>query len=503
MKSERLFRILGLVDEDLIDAAEVPAPRRRQGWKPIAAIAACLVLVLGIGWGAGFLRTGKNSSDATGGGGGHDAGTVFMSYGGPVLPLTAEEAAEGVTAERNITWDFTPTAYADGSPRQWGAAVTDGYVLSNGTEEDVTLSALYPFTGSLRDLESLTPEIAVDGGTVRPELLAGAYPGGFTHGGGDPEETLNLEQLNSWEQYKDLLSGGAYQDRALAPYAETGISVVVYEFSDFAAPHEEYPAATQAAAFDMDEAETTILTYGFNGGEYREGWRRFSYFVPNGVQREKDWKLLIFIGQEPESYTLQGYQDGGCDEGEEIDGVSCSVTRRETTLDEILYEICQYDRTRYSGEDDIPVDYLFRGAMELLMDSGPLASGGSADRYDTGMLDEVISDALAVTRVMYLRFDVTIPAGGTAEVSARLWKQPSHDFYCSGSENVGIQGYDMVTRLGSVLDFTRQTAALVNAEALEIVRQSFGFDPEAGIFEVELDMDQEHYYLELRVRKEE
>ena len=505
MKSERLFRILGLVDEDLIAGAEAVAPKKQRNWRLILTSAACLALVLGIGAGQLLPRVGggNSGSSAGAGGGGHDGGTVFMSYGGPVFPLTVAEAAEGVTAERRVVWDFSPITYADGSPRQWGVTATDGYVLTNNTDQDVTLKALYPFTGSLRDLERLSPEIAVDGASIGTELSVGAYPGGFTHAGGNPEETYNLHELNSWEQYKALLSGGAYQDRALTPYSPADIPVVVYEFSDFAAPHEEYQAATQAIGFGLDEAETTVLTYGFNGGSFREGWRQYSYFVPDGMRREPELKVLIFIGKEPESYTLQGYQDGGCDPGEEIDGVSCTVTRREAVLDEIIYEICQYDRTRYSGDGDTPVDFLFRGTMEMLTDYGLLAPGGGMDRYDMGRLDDVISDTLGVTRVMYLRFDVAIPAGGTAEVSARLWKQPSHDFFCSGSENVGIQGYDMVTRLGSVLDFTRQTAALANAEAMEIVRQSFGFDPEAGIFEVELDPDQEHYYMELRVMKKE
>ena len=502
MRSERLFRILGLVDQDLIDGAEAPVSKRRRGWRPMAAIAACLVLALGAGWGAGVLRMGGNSSDTAGGESGHDAGTVFMSYGGPVFPLTAREAAEGVTAEREIAWDFAPTAYDDGSPRQWGAAVTDRYVFTNPTDQDVTLAALYPFTASLWDLERLTPEIALDGAAVQAELCPGAYPGGFTHAGGDPEATLNLDELNSWEQYKALLSGGDYQDRALTPYVPTDIPVTVYQFSDFAAPLGEYPAATQAVSFDLDDGSTTILTYGFNGGEYQEGWRRYSYFVPNGTPGRPETKMLIVLGEDLEDCTLQGYQDGGCDPGEEIDGVSCTVTRRESTLDEVLYEICRFDQAWYLDDEDIPGDLLFRGVMELLTDSGPLAPGGSVDRYDTGMLDEVIVDALAVTRVMYLRFDVTVPAGGTAEVSARLWKQPSHDFICSGGENAGIQGYDLVTRLGSVLDFTRQTAALVNAEAVELVRQNFGFDPAAGVTQVELDPAEERYYLEIRVREE-
>ena len=79
-----------------------------------------------------------------------------------------------------------------------------------------------------------------------------------------------------------------------------------------------------------------------------------------------------------------------------------------------------------------------------------------------------------------------------------FWKAPSYDFGCSGSENEGLQGYDLVTRLGSSLNFTRQSAALVNLENVEIIGQNFGFEPDGGVTSVELDLEQERYYLEIR-----
>ena len=41
--------------------------------------------------------------------------------------------------------------------------------------------------------------------------------------------------------------------------------MTVYQFTDFAAPHEEYNAATQAVTFTTDPEATTVLSYGFNG----------------------------------------------------------------------------------------------------------------------------------------------------------------------------------------------------------------------------------------------
>ena len=53
-------------------------------------------------------------------------------------------------------------------------------------------------------------------------------------------------------------------------------------------------------------------------------------------------------------------------------------------------------------------------------------------------------------------------------------------------------------RLGSALTFTGQSAVLEDREQIEIVRQNFGFEPESGIRTVELNPEEEHYYLAVR-----
>ena len=93
---------------------------------------------------------------------------------------------------------------------------------------------------------------------------------------------------------------------------------------------------------------------------------------------------------------------------------------------------------------------------------------------------------------------MTVPVGSEVNITFTLWKEPSFDYGCSGSENVGLQGYDFVTRLGSTLDFTSQTASLTNADSIEVTSQNFGFDLENDVTEVTLDLAQEHYYLEIR-----
>lgn len=523
MKRERLFQILGLVDDDLIEEA-VPASsaaafKRRAATRRLLGLAACLVLICGLGL---WLRSGGAMNGVSGGadgmapgagsgGSGHSEGTVFMSYAGPAFPLTALEETSGLTAERTLTWDFAPGAYADGEPRQWGAEVTDRYVLSNPGSEDVTVTALYPFAGNFDSLARVRPSVSVGGAAAEAALYAGPYAGGFSsaYGEEDPDhDTLNLAGLNSWEEYRTLLESGTYRDQALGEYPVLDVPVTVYHFSNFAAPHEKYQAATQAVTFTIDPEATEILCCGFNGQSWDDetGWRQYSYFVPDGVRRESATKALVVLGEDIGDYTLQGYKDGGCEAGEEVDGVSCAVTREETTLDAVLDRLCREYRTFYTQGraldqentfDSVPFS-MYRGAVAELLTQYGILSDQPMDRYADGRLDDILSEALFHQRVLYLALPVTVPAGGSVTVNCTFWKEPSYDFYCSGSENAGLQGYDLVTQLGSTLEFTCQTAALENAEGIEIVRQNLGFDLKSGITAVELAPEQKYYYLEIR-----
>jgi len=44
----------------------------------------------------------------------------------------------------------------------------------------------------------------------------------------------------------------------------------------------------------------------------------------------------------------------------------------------------------------------------------------------------------------------------------------SRDFYGAGSENLGVSGYDMVTTLGSNLEFSGMTASITGAQWIDL-----------------------------------
>ena len=207
------------------------------------------------------------------------------------------------------------------------------------------------------------------------------------------------------------------------------------------------------------------------------------------------------LGDDIGEYTLGAYVNGACEK--KMVNAGGTVTRYETTLGEILATAAKqylgHYRSVNSGENadilsTIPEDAFVGLAAELLCDCGML-SNAPVMRYDTGMLEEMFGDSLYVGRVMYLTFDVTLSAGGSADIVAEMVKEASTDFRGASKYR---NGYDMVTRLGSSLTFTGQTASVSNTQYIEVLRQNFGFDLENGITEVELDLAQEHYYLEIR-----
>ena len=103
-------------------------------------------------------------------------------------------------------------------------------------------------------------------------------------------------------------------------------------------------------------------------------------------------------------------------------------------------------------------------------------------------------------RVMYAAFDVTIPAHGSVTVSASMHKEASCDYI---GKKKNVDGYDLATQLGSTLALTEQRASVSNTEEIRIVDNNFGFDLDAGITQVTLDPEVEHYWMQVEKIREE
>ena len=260
--------------------------------------------------------------------------------------------------------------------------------------------------------------------------------------------------------------------------------------------------------FNIDYDKTTILTYGFNSVhmDINSGYCARGTSIPQPSYPEYGQSAyLIVLGEDIGEYELKAYTNGACDK--EMKNAGGTVLRYESTLGDIfstvagLYYDIMVEQTSYEGEtrflSGVSKEEFTGLAAEMMCSYGPL-SEDITNRYSAGELEEIMSDTYAVRRIIYLSIPVTIPANGSIAVSACMEKLASVVFT---GKNTGRRGYDMVTGLGSNVSFTKQTAMISNTEAIEIIEQNFGFDPENGITVVELDLTEPHYYLEVRKKE--
>lgn len=444
MKAQRLFELIGLVDEDLVENALKPPVRRRF---PLAA-AACLVLcalslplLSGIFSPKGAQMESAPAAPEAEAPSAPAEGFSFLSYSGPILPLILPEVT-GLDVSRDLTLSIADHA----------AEVTDRYLFTNNSGHDISLTALYPVCGSLSALDQILPVLTVNGAAAESTLHAGQYAGSFVSAYGSDDDTRrdNLLQPSSWDHYDKLLQDKDDAGYALVPMANLNDRVTVYEFSEFVT-RTDYDAATLAVEFEIDPDATTVMTYGFNGGTWDGSWRQYDFFVPNGIRRDISPKLLILRGEDLESYQLAGYTDGSCEEP--LTGLSCRVERYESDMGTVLERLCQtYLDKHASGIDisgilrsdpaNIPPELFVRCAAEILTEYGVL-SESAAERYEFGRLDEVIHEALIMERIFYTVFEVSLPAGESLSVALDSRKAESFNF--PGTKRSGITGYDLLT----------------------------------------------------------
>lgn len=512
MTRETLYdAITEVKDELIVEAVEARPVKNQARWLKFGAIAAAAALVVGLG--AGVIP--RLSIGGNDGGSGHGAGSpAYMSYAGPVFPLTTVEGGEGLTAERTVTYDFQH--WMDGTfQRPYGGLPTrDTYILTNPTGEDREVTLLYPFVSNLYALSDDLPELTADGETLNADLLTGQYS---RLGGGRSGGLPSMSDMESWTEYQSLLSDGRYQSGALGEWPDLShIPVTVYEITDpWVAEDAGGSNPHIHAALELDYSKTRVLAYGFNGGSYdREGGTmRLSFSAPQppapdssidpGFYEAERARLhhIIVIGEPVTDFQLLGAYDGAPDStnymkwGTEI---GANARQYETDLEAALRATAErmYSEYSWNGGGGRPDFALYFGMMkDSLLDTGILIDDPE-ERYDLYHPEDL--NFAAIERVFYLKARLTVPAGESVTVEASFLKKASFDYYCASSKDKDVCGYDLVTGLGTNLSFTAQTASAVNTDGVEIVRQNFGFDWENGINTVTLDQAEEHYYLEVR-----
>lgn len=472
----------------------------------LTAIAAVLALVVGVfvpklggkTGGSGVDGMGENESEVL----------SFMSYAGPILPLTA--TGGGITAVRDVRLDFSPwqevwysvdemlAEYPQDMPEvdlqeaettlnelypkggyyktSTDIIATDRYTLKASGESTL----IYPFVSSIRNASKLIPTLRLNDAPLDTKLYAG--------------EVVMAENgyssPSSWTDYKLALEDGSYLSAAFS--ADTAIletAAVVYRLQNVASPpvSEANKNPTIALNFGFNPEKTNVLSYGFNGAsvDYESGiMSRSSAAVYGGDER-----LLLVIGEDIGEIEIAGYRNGNCEAGNELDGISGTIIREETTVGAIMAEalggmLSEYFEPELQASNEL-----------ILQETCRLVSESYATNMD---IESIVTSAIGLDRVFYLAANVSLSDGDVLE--ATMIKEANFDFNCSDSGRQSSE-FELLTGLGSSIEFTEISAELLNLEGLEILEQNMGFAPEGGIFRVSLEPKNESYYIIVKSKK--
>ncbi|MBR1740784.1 MAG: hypothetical protein IJ733_02735 [Lachnospiraceae bacterium] len=552
MRKNDLIDAIGELNEELVERvnllrqgeAQANAARKKRirNWIIRMTVAvACLGLIMaGIRWRMTYyinrgLGSGTGSEDRK--------GAFYMSYEGPVFPLSLMGADSEITAERSLTFDFSPYISpsnageeksieddsVDGDSYESESIITDSYLLrltegKKGSEAKKVICS-YPFAASLSSALEKKPVIRVNEREVETELHIGPVFITFENTeNGKEREGTDVSEPSSWKAYQAVIEAG-YQGEAFDAFPDLSMPVTVYEVKNmYGESSGEAEAPTLNLEYRLNRKKTKILSYGFNGFN-----RNFeseplaeesrSVFIEGGGSA-----YVIVLGEDIRDYKLLAYTDGGCEE--RMENAGGDVIRYETTLGEILARFAEeewkekaneiekekafeqedsggYQQSRVTGEilSAISKEDFYHLTAELLAEKYGLVSKDSEmeDQTLDGFLEDIFSFTESSSRIMYLTFEVPVSGENAALVSASMVKEASIDYRDARTGgDAERNGYDMVTTLGSNLNFSKQCASVSHTEAVEIFSQDFGFDLEKGVTEVELDLKKEHYYIEVK-----
>ena len=221
-----------------------------------------------------FVR-GNGASKGSGSQAMEDGCSQFMSYKGPLLPLMTGpgEKAEDLRAERQINFDFYLLEEKNGEAKNHlrSLLVKDSYSIENKGGQRI-IQFLYPFVSSVDQLFFTAPRVIKDGEVIESRLYYGDYTGGFAPASGSESEgegeSINLREIRNWEDLQDLLSSGAYLEKARDQGPDLSqVPAIVYEFKESYYPEgqADAPNPSLVAGLEIDEEATRVLNVGFDG----------------------------------------------------------------------------------------------------------------------------------------------------------------------------------------------------------------------------------------------
>lgn len=506
--------------------------------KKFAPVAAALLLVvasllllklLPFGGNAGQGGNGlpkKKSKDGFG---------QFMSYNGPVLPLIMNPEMDfpsHLKCNHKLTYDFYRM---NGDPDLASVSTVllkDQYRIENSGQEN-HLKVLYPFVSSIDSMYYSYPIITQNGEALTSKLHYGSFTGDFVSALNEKntDDTLNLKEYNSWEEYQAILDGRNYIAEGISPApVVSDIPVTVYSFTNSYFPKTaESTNPTIVASIEIDRSKSSVLTLGFDGFAKPDDSNQefYQYSIPkeNENTYTEDKHYLIILGEDTPQITIETQTTGGWDaydknasvEKNNLKDAGADVKRQVMNLGDaldlalpILYR--RYEENQISRESDFAnwkepnldsishrIDYEDFKMLYIreLLETGILSEKPMV-RYEQGDLESL--DVTNSVRVIFVEFELELKANQRIDLEMTSYKMGSYDFY-GPKQKKHIYGYDLLTSLEKAMPVDKYAVEILDYNKVHIINQNFGFDLEKNIRAVVLSNDIPHYYMEVTEKK--
>lgn len=423
----------------------------------------------------------------------HHGQEVFVEYAGPIFPLDILGESKDISGERRINLDFTN---CDNETKDM--MVKDSYKLINNSGQDKTIKIIYPFASSINKSKKLTPTINIDGEIYPTKMIIGDYPSGFgkTYLAKESSDK-NLERLISWRDYNSLLEDGRYFDIANEKNLLDDKKITVYTFEDICYEQENKDATFQFEfKIPKDQLVLTSNIFGVANSEEEDySIYKYSFFA----KQENVKHRIIVFGQAPKDYKLTGYENTMCKDS--VDTITARVKVETMDLSKVIKQCIEECSTTDNNNEKttslITEEDLYNAVVSMM--NYIVLGDEKSDRYKWGNMDDIIREFYSMDRVMYVAAEVSIPKGESKNINIIFPKEGSYNYdYGINKDYAGVRSYDMLTKLTNTMNFTNQKAGINLPDKYKIVDQNFGFDIDKGINEVELDVNKERYYIEIK-----
>jgi len=418
---------------------------------------------------------------------------------GPLMPMTFTEANGSITADRDITYDFTD------SPANGIVSISDEYVITNTSGEAQTLTYLYPYIGYRYEILENKPVVTVDGVEKMPAIHNGIYKDYISYG-----EATSYLQLSSTDDYGIMLKDGV---AGTAPKIDENIindKVTVYEFGYPFEVEAEYPSKMCAMFRVEKEYMSSVYCVNMSLLYEDETYVYYGYLY----EQEENFKetcllyhkpMLIFVDEAPENITaFNGYLNEDNWEYVPDDEISVESNVYECSYKELATELAntKLEGTQYASDEEYKELFLDK---LLIMISDSVTYRKNSDDLDTEYymvgpnndLAWFVYEAWRPYGFYLLQDTITVGAGESITIKfdydriGKYWEEPEEKYK-------GIFGYDNIPNLGTNITFTGQSAAIADNGNIEIIEQNYGFDLANNIRQVELKIDAESYYMYIR-----